>query len=61
MNKIKIQEMRKNRAQLIECTYRITHISVDIFPRFHTHSLSKLVHKLKSRKSSIIELLDNNI
>ena len=36
--------------QLIECTCKITHISAAIFPRFHTHLLSKLVPRLKSRK-----------
>ena len=37
--------MRKNREQLIECTCKITHISSAIYPRFHTHLLSKLVPK----------------
>ena len=32
--------MRKNREQLIECTYEITHISAAIHPRFHTHFLN---------------------
>ena len=53
--------MRKIREQLIECTYKITHISAAIYPRFHTHLLSKLVPKLKSRKSSIIVLFDRLI
>ena len=46
------------REQLIKCTCKITHISAAIDPRFHTHLLSKLVPKLKSRKSSIIVLFD---
>ena len=46
------------REQLIKCTCKITHISAAIYPRFHTHLLSKLVPKLKSRKSSIIVLFD---
>ena len=46
------------REQLIKCACKITHISAAIYPRFHTHLLSKLVPKLKSRKSSIIVLFD---
>ena len=42
--------MRKNREQLIECSYKITYVSAAIYPRFHTHLLSKLVSILKSRK-----------
>ena len=53
--------MRKIREQLIECTYKITHISAAIYPRFHTHFLHKLGPILKSRKSSILELLDTQI
>ena len=41
------------REQLIECTYKITHISAAIYHKFHSHLLSKLVPKLKSRKSSV--------
>ena len=53
--------MRNNREQLIECTYKITHISAAIYPRVHTHLLSKLVPKSKFRKSSIIVLCDTQI
>ena len=53
--------MRKIREQLIECTYKINQISSAIYPRFHTHLLSKLDLKLKSRKSSIIVLFDTQI
>ena len=53
--------MRKNREKLIESTYRITHISTAIYPRFHTHLLSKFVPKLKSRKNYIIMLFDMQI
>ena len=49
------------REQLIDCIYKISHISATIYPRFHTHLLSKLVPKLKSRKSSIIVLFDTQI
>ena len=61
MNINEILQMRKIREQLIECTYKITHISATIYPRFRTHLLSKLVPKLKSRKSSIIVLFDRLI
>ena len=50
--------MRYIREQLIECTYKITHVSATIYPRLHTHLLSKLVPKLKSRKRSIIVLFN---
>ena len=53
--------MRKIREQLIECTYKITHISAAIYPRFHTHLLSNFVPKLKSRKGSNIVLIDMQI
>ena len=53
--------MRKNREQLIKGTCKINHISAIIYLRFHTHLLSRLVPKLKSRKSSIIVLLIRNL
>ena len=53
--------MRKNTKQLIECTYKITHISAVIYPRFHTHLLSNFVPKLKSRKCSIKVLFDTQM
>ena len=53
--------MRKIKEQIILCARKITHISAGIYPRFHTHLLSKLVPKLKSRKSSIIDLFDKQI
>ena len=37
------------------------HISAAIHSRFHSHLLSKLVPKLKLRKSSIIVLFDTQI
>ena len=41
---------------------KISHnISAAIYPRFHTHLLSKLVPILKSRKKSIIVLFDSQI
>ena len=52
--------MRK-REQLIESTYKNTHISAAIYPRFHAHLLSKRVPKLRSRKSSMIVLFDTQI
>ena len=43
-----IRNEKKNREQLIECTYKITHISAAIYPIFHiTHLLSKFVPKFK--------------
>ena len=51
--------MRKNLEQLIECTYKITHISAAVYPRFHTHLLSKLVPKLKSTKCCLIRISFN--
>ena len=45
----------------MKCTCKITHISAAFYPRFHTHLLSKLVPKFKSRKSSIIVLFDMQI
>ena len=39
MNINQILEMRI-REQLIKCTCKITHISVAIYPRFHTHFLN---------------------
>ena len=53
--------MRKIREQLIECIYKNSHISATIYPRFHTHLHSKLVPKLKSRKSSSIVLFETQI
>ena len=53
--------MRKIKEQIILCARKNTHISAGIYPRFHTHLLSKLVPKLKSRKSSIIDLFDKQI
>ena len=35
--------------------------SAAIYPRFHIHLLSKLVPKLKSRKSSIIVLFESKL
>ena len=40
MNINEILEMRNNREQLIECAYKITHISAAIYPRFHTYFLN---------------------
>ena len=50
MNINKILEMRKISEQLIECTYKITHISAAIYPRFHTHLLSKFCSQIKVQK-----------
>ena len=52
---LNIRNEKKIREQLIECTYKITHILAAIYPRFHTHLL---VPKLKSRRSFIIVLFD---
>ena len=47
---------KKIRKQLIECTYNITQLLFIL-----DFILSKLVPKLKSRKSSIIVLFDTQI
>ena len=62
MNINQILEMnKKNSEQFIEYSYKITYISAAIYPRFHTHLLSKLVPKLNSRIRSIIVLIDTQI
>ena len=51
---LNIRNENKLEEKIIKCKCKITHISAAIYPRLHSHLLSKLVPKFKSRKSSII-------
>ena len=61
MNINSILKMRINYRTINKMYMQIPHISAAIYPRFHTHSLSKFLLRLKSRKSYIIVLFDMQI
>ena len=52
---------KKNAEQLIGCTCKISHISAAIYPRNHTHLLSKLFPNKGPEISSILVLFDKQI
>ena len=44
-----IRNEKKNIEQLIECSYKITHISAVLYPRFHTHFLNLFQFKVQEK------------